>query len=101
MLIVKLATELIGTFVFLAVILAAPGNPIAISLALLTAIYFGGQMSGGHFNPAVSAVMFANGKMNGLTSVAYVAAQITGGLLALAWWRLSASTRSQLLASSK
>ena len=48
--------EFIGTFVFLSVILRV-GQPIPIAVALLSAIYFGGSISGGHFNPAVSFII--------------------------------------------
>ena len=37
--------EFIGTFLFLSVILSNGKNPIAIAVALLAAIYFGGAIS--------------------------------------------------------
>ena len=46
----KLLVEFIGTFVFLSVILST-GDAFAIGLALAVAIFFGGKVSGGHFNP--------------------------------------------------
>ena len=55
----KLFVEFIGTFIFLSVILTT-GDPFAIGLALAVVIYFGGKVSGGHFNPAVSVMMFLN-----------------------------------------
>ena len=49
--------EALGTFIFLSVIVAV-GKPIPIAIALAAVIYFGGAISGGHFNPAVSVMMF-------------------------------------------
>ena len=98
MLLVRLLTELVGTFLFLTVILAAPTNPVAIAVALLAAIYFGGPISGGHFNPAVTVMMFADGKLSVASCAAYVSAQLAGGLLALLWWRTAAATRTELAA---
>ena len=63
-----LIAELIGSFIFFSVILTVVADPsiniMAIPIALLTAIYFGGKLSGGHFNPAVSLMMFLKGKMD-------------------------------------
>ena len=74
--------EFVGTFVFLSVILRV-GEPIPIAVALLASIYFGGSISGGHFNPAVSVMMAMAGKMNMKDLAPYVIAQIAGGLAAL------------------
>ncbi len=84
----KILTEFIGTFVFLAVILTT-GQALPIGLALAAAIYFGGNVSGGHFNPAVSTMMLAKGGISIETWIAYVIAQILGGLAALLWYKAS------------
>jgi aquaporin Z len=81
-----LITEFIGTFIFLSVILAS-AQPIHIGLALAVAIMFGGKISGGHFNPAVSTMMLANRKITTVQFVGYVIAQILGGLVALMFFR--------------
>ena len=78
----KIFVEFLGTFFFLYVILAT-GNPLAIATALAIAILFGGKISGGHFNPAVSVMMCAAGKLHKNDVLAYVIAQIAGGLAAL------------------
>ena len=78
--------EILGTFFFLSIILAAVAEsygPIAIAAGLLAAIYFGGKISGGHFNPAVSIMMYVKGNINLVTTFAYIVSQIIGGLLAL------------------
>jgi aquaporin Z len=79
-------TEFIGTFVFLSVILST-GSAIPIAVALAAAIYFGGSVSGGHFNPAVSTMMLAKGGINVETWITYVIAQVLGGLVALLWFK--------------
>jgi aquaporin Z len=79
--------EILGTFFFLSIILSAVAEPsygpIAIAAGLLAAIYFGGKISGGHYNPAVSIMMLAKGNISPITAIMYIAAQIIGALLAL------------------
>ncbi len=81
----SLFTELLGTFVFLAVILTAHA-PIPVSLTLAGMVYFAGNTSGGHFNPAVSVMMWAKGDISGRACLSYIALQVLGGLLALLWF---------------
>ena len=56
---IKYLVEFIGTFMFLSVILSQ-GQALPIVIALAAAIFFGGSISGGHFNPAVSFMMHVN-----------------------------------------
>jgi aquaporin Z len=79
---IKYLTEFIGTFIFLSVILAT-GKAFPIGLALAVAIYFGGSISGGHFNPAVSTMMLMKGALPLQEYPGYVVAQVLGGLAAL------------------
>ncbi len=83
---VKLLVELIGTFVFLAVIIKT-GEAIPIGIALAAAILMGGSVSGGHFNPAVSFMMFLNKKLDLMHLLAYVVVQCIGGALALTYYK--------------
>jgi glycerol uptake facilitator-like aquaporin len=94
---IKYITEFIGTFLFLSVILNAtrPNSsigsfaPIAIGLALMTSILFGGNISGGHFNPAVS-VMFAFKKELATSElVPYIGAQLLGAFAAKYYYDFS------------
>ena len=55
----SILTEFIGTFVFLTVILKT-NDALAIGLTLAGVIYFGGKVSGGNYNPAVSYMMYLN-----------------------------------------
>lgn len=87
----KLLTELIGTFVFLGVILAT-GEAIPIGIALAAVILFGGKVSGGHFNPAVTVMMLANGGIEMNEAVGYVASQVVGGLAALRFSQMVAAS---------
>ena len=82
----NIVTEFIGTFVFLTVILTT-GQALPIGLALAAAIYFGGSISGGHFNPAVSTMMLIKGAIGVETWIAYVIAQILGGILAFFFFK--------------
>jgi aquaporin Z len=82
-------TEFVGTFIFLGVILAT-GEALPIGLALAAVIWFGGKVSGGHFNPAVSTMLFAKGAIGIETWITYVIAQVLGGLLALMFYKATA-----------
>jgi len=75
-------TEFIGTFIFLGVIIAT-GEAFPIGLALATAIFFGGKISGGHYNPAVSFMMYLNKAINIQQLFVYVLAQVLGGVAVL------------------
>ena len=86
---IKYLAEFIGTFVFLTVILKSGtfGNiqPFVIVTGLLAAIFMGGAISGGHFNPAVSAMMYIQDPSTFSSNdfAGYVAAQLLGAVAAL------------------
>ncbi len=77
----KLVSEFLGTMFFLYVILAT-GSAVAIGIALAVVILIFGKVSGGHFNPAVSVMMSAAGKLPVQELLPYVVAQVAGGLVA-------------------
>lgn len=83
----KYLTELIGTFVFLAVILMSGGDGIQIGVALAAVILFGGKVSGGHFNPAVSFMMYLKDSLSQEDLVFYVISQLVGAAAALYYFR--------------
>ena len=58
--------------------LVALAHGLAIGLMIAGA----GHISGGHFNPAVTIGMFLGGRIGALKSVAYIAAQLLGAVLA-------------------
>ena len=74
--------EFLGTFFFLSIILRI-GEAIPIAVGLLAAIYFGGSISGGHFNPAVSVMMYLNDALPLMELPLYIIAQVFGGVIAL------------------
>jgi aquaporin Z len=78
----KYVVEFLGTLFFLYVIIAT-GNAIAIGAALAIAIMVGGSISGGHFNPATTIMMYAAGKLSRADLIPYLIVQIAGGLVAL------------------
>lgn len=83
----KLLTEVIGSMLFmfaisLAAVNGSPLAPLAIGAALMTMVYMGGHVSGGHYNPAVSLAVLIRGKMSGGEFVSYVIAQTIGSVIA-------------------
>jgi glycerol uptake facilitator-like aquaporin len=85
----KYLAEFVGTFVFLSIILKSGsfGNlqPFVIAVGLLAAILLCGAVSGGHFNPAVSTMVWARDSVAFPTATFgwYVVVQVLGGLAAL------------------
>ena len=73
--------ELIGTM-FLVLAVGLTGNPIAIGVMLMTMVYLGGHISGGHYNPAVTLAVWIRGKLPSKEVVPYWISQIMGGLIA-------------------
>lgn len=82
----SLISECLGTALFFSCILAY-GEPIPIVVGLLAAIYAFGKISGGHFNSAVSFMMFLKGDINFQKFIFYVIAQLIGAIIALSWWK--------------
>lgn len=56
------------------------GSPILVVAALAAAIGFGGRISGGHFNPAITAYSWMTGRMSQSKALMYMGAQIAAGL---------------------
>ncbi len=94
----KLAAEFIGTFWLVfggcgsAVLAAAfpalgigfAGVALAFGLSVLTMVYAVGHISGGHFNPAVTAGMWANGRLPASHVLPYWLSQVLGAVVASA-----------------
>lgn len=83
--------EIIGTFVFLAVIITSGHSSsrvsdalawIKIGLALSVSILLVGFISGAHLNPAVSFMLYLNDDIKVDSLVVYVVAQLIGATLA-------------------
>jgi aquaporin Z len=60
------------------------GVSLAFGLSVLTMAYAVGHISGGHFNPAVTAGVVAAGRMPIATAIGYVIAQVLGACAASA-----------------
>jgi aquaporin Z len=71
--------EFIGTFIFISVIVAT-GNPLAIGATLAILAFLVGSISGGHFNPAVTAATLFNRGIASDNAIAYVIAQVAAGV---------------------
>ena len=90
----RYVAELLGTFTLVFIgsisILAAlaANQPLVLvvafgfGLALLAGLYSFGEISGGHFNPAVSLAMFLSGRLDAASFLRYVIAQLAGAILA-------------------
>ena len=88
----RLIAETFGTFMLVFGVIGAAlfisgatgplGPALAVGLAVLTAAYAVGHISGGHFNPAVSLGAAAAGRMPWKDVLPYIGAQIVGGILA-------------------
>jgi aquaporin Z len=89
----KYLAELLGTFVLvfggsLAILSAVRGGGDVITigfgfgLALLAGLYAFGEVSGGHFNPAISLAMFLDRRLTALETIWYWIAQFVGAILA-------------------
>lgn len=92
----QLVTEFLGTALLLAVVtgsgvmgealgagnaaVALLGNSIATGCGLYVLITLLGPISGAHFNPAVSIMMWRAGELNKQTLFGYIAAQIAGAI---------------------
>lgn len=94
---IKYVTEFIGTFIFLTIILNAVKQnstmkafaPLAIGLALTAVIEFGGTISGGHFNPAVSLMFYLQKDISSSDLLPYIGSQILGALAAKYFFDMS------------
>ena len=69
-----LLVEFLGTALLVSAV--AFGGPLLIVAALAVAISIGGPVSGGHFNPAVTAFQYMSGKVSRNNAGLYIVAQI-------------------------
>jgi aquaporin Z len=87
----KLAVEFIGMFIFVFTVGMATEAanhsgavlaPIAIGSVLMTMVFAGGHVSGGHYNPAVSTAVLIRGGITVAEYVGYVVTQLAAAVLA-------------------
>jgi aquaporin Z len=77
----KYFVEFLGTM-FLVFVIFATGNWAAIGAALAIAVFLGGSISGGAFNPAVAIALYNAGKLAKADLLPYIIVEILGGLAA-------------------
>ena len=82
----KYFIEFVGTFIFLTVILVT-GKAIPIGLVLAAMIYWGGPISGGCFNPAVSLASYMNGSLDLTNMIIYIVIQFAAATCAYALFK--------------
>jgi glycerol uptake facilitator-like aquaporin len=71
--------EFLGTSLLLGAV-AFTTNPIFVVAALAIAIGLGGKASGGHFNPAITAMQLAAGKIGQNRALMYMIAQFSAAV---------------------
>ena len=81
MLLNKLLVEYLGTTLLMFVIFLT-GNYLAIGAALSLAVFLGGSISGGAFNPAVAISLYSAGKLAKADLLPYIIVEILGALAA-------------------
>jgi len=93
-----LAGELLCTFIFLYIAMAVPWNmgrlkvdnpnteAVAVAFNGVSNIYSFADISGAHFNPAVTFATVVTGKTTWRKGAAYVGAQLLGSIFASSWF---------------
>jgi aquaporin Z len=83
----KLVVEFVGMFLFVFTVGMATGSAgagalaqLAIGAVLMVMVSSGGHVSGGHFNPAVSAAVYLRGRMASNELVAFWITQFVAAL---------------------
>lgn len=84
----KYITEFIGTFFWTLTLVLASNNgsgemaPLAVGAALMVMVYAGSQVSGGHYNPALTLALLMRNRVDRSDAIYYVVAQIFAALIA-------------------
>ncbi len=95
----KFLAELVGTFVFLGVIIVSVAGKsltvadkaetwIKIGLALAVAILLVGGISGANLNPAVSIMFYLHKDLSFEELIIYILAQVIGAVLAFTMYKM-------------
>ena len=101
----KFVAELIGTFVFLGVIIVSVAGKsltvadkaetwIKIGLALSVAILLVGGISGANLNPAVSIMFYLHKDLSFEELMIYILAQVIGAVLAFTMYKMMYSGKN-------
>jgi glycerol uptake facilitator-like aquaporin len=82
------ATEFIGTFIFISVILAI-GEPVAVAITFLATLYFAAKYTAAtSFNPAVSLVYLIRGNIDWITFILYTIVELLAAGMAFGYYKL-------------
>ncbi len=77
--------EALGSCVFFLMVLAT-GDPVMIAVGLLIGILIASMSSQAHLNPAITSMMYLDGKVTGNEALWYIGAQLVGAVIALQWY---------------
>lgn len=108
-----LAAEAVGTFMLMASVLGAAfysfgapagaagiiGVALSIGITVMVMAYAVGQISGGHFNPAVTLGLVAGGRFEASRAVPYIIAQVIGACAACGIFSLVGHTGANFAAN--
>jgi aquaporin Z len=92
----KFFAELLGTFVFLGIIIVSANAKhrsggalvwLKVGLGLATSLVLIGAVSGGHLNPAVSVMLYLNNQLTLEQLIYYTIAQLLGAILAYLYYK--------------
>jgi glycerol uptake facilitator-like aquaporin len=75
----KYIVEFLGTFL-LSVVVFSTNNYLAHGAALAIAVFLGGAISGGMFNPAIATSMMVANKITQMDYILYMIAEVLGAL---------------------
>lgn len=99
-----LAAELLGTFMLVSSVLGAAffafpnagilGVALSVGLTVMAMVYAVGQISGGHFNPAVTLGLVAGGRFSASNALGYIIAQCVGAVAAAVLFYVLTSSKS-------
>ncbi|NTW61955.1 hypothetical protein HGB25_00900 [Candidatus Saccharibacteria bacterium] len=79
----KVVAEFVGAFLLTAAFIEMQGNPLFVAFALAGVVLVVGGVSGAHVNPAATVGAWVTRKMNWLSAVSYIAAQLLGAAVAV------------------
>jgi aquaporin Z len=77
----KLLVEFLGTVLLVFVVLST-GHWAAIGLALAVAVFLGGNISGGAYNPAVAVALYMKKSLSMNDLAMYIVAEVLGAIVA-------------------
>ena len=96
--ILKYLIELIGTFLFVYVVLNVTNSdpkrePLlgasAIAVTLLVMVLIGNSIGSGNFNPALSVAKFMDGSLDVTHMTGFIVCQLIGAFLAFNMWKMT------------